>query len=209
MPCHERPNSAVIVWSFGAGLPRGRPEHRFLFSCGSASARHPDTAGSTHIGASARSALACIRNACGSDCRRNTGGQLAVAGWRAATWLATTFVRRAPGCARLWRPNLQSHACGRPAHVVAARASHIHRQQDGRISKDLLARSRRADLFGDYHDLFREFKFNCALVNTTSLMHDRLLTDSSMRIAHTDPEYTVFVSRRTESAVVESLVERQ
>jgi hypothetical protein len=73
---------------------------------------------------------------------------------------------------------------------------------------DLLARSRRADLFGDYQGLFREFNFKCALVNTMSLMHDRLLTDSSMRVAYTDPEYTVFVSKRTESAAVESLVER-
>ena len=74
---------------------------------------------------------------------------------------------------------------------------------------DLLARSRRADLFGDYQGLFREFNFNCALVTTTSLMHDGLLTDSSMRVAYTDPEYTVFVSKGTESAVVESLVERR
>ncbi len=63
---------------------------------------------------------------------------------------------------------------------------------------ELLARSRRADMFGDYQGLFREFKFNCALVNTTSLMHERLLTDSSMRVAYTDPEFTVFVNQRTE-----------
>ena len=74
---------------------------------------------------------------------------------------------------------------------------------------DLLARSRKADLFGDYQGLFREFNFNCALVTTTSLMHDGLLTDSSMRVAYTDPEYTVFVSKGTESAVVESLVGRR
>lgn len=74
---------------------------------------------------------------------------------------------------------------------------------------DLLARSRRADLFGDYQGLFREFNFNCALVNTTSLMHDGLLTDASMRVAYTDPEYTVFVSKRTESPVIESLVDRR
>ena len=57
---------------------------------------------------------------------------------------------------------------------------------DSRIdaTEDLLARSRRADLFGDYQGLFREFNFNCALVTTTSLMHDRLLTDSSMRVAY-------------------------
>jgi len=74
---------------------------------------------------------------------------------------------------------------------------------------DLLARSRRADLFGDYQGLFREFNFNCALVATTSLMHDGMLTDSSMRVAYTDPEYTVFVSGGSVSAGVESLVERK
>jgi hypothetical protein len=74
---------------------------------------------------------------------------------------------------------------------------------------DLLARSRRADLFGDYQGLFREFKFNCALVKTTSLMHDRLLTDSSMRLLYTEPRYTVFVSTRTEGAVVKGPIERR
>jgi hypothetical protein len=73
----------------------------------------------------------------------------------------------------------------------------------------LLARSRRADLFGDYQELFREFKFNCALVNTTSVMHERLLTDSLMRVAYTDPEYTVFVSKGTEIAGADKLIERR
>jgi hypothetical protein len=99
------------------------------------------------------------------------------------------------------------HAGGPLMWSLSGRRIFIDSRMDA-YPKDLLARSRRADLFGDYHDLFREFKFNCALVNTTSLMHNRLLNDSSMRIAYTDPEYTVFVSRRTESAVVESLVER-
>ena len=40
-------------------------------------------------------------------------------------------------------------------------------------------------------------------------MHDGLLTDSTMRVAFTDPDYTVFVSKGTESAVIESLVERR
>jgi len=74
---------------------------------------------------------------------------------------------------------------------------------------DLLARSRRADLFGDYQGLFREFKFNCALVKTTSLMRDRLSTDSSMRLVYTEPEYTVFASTRTESAIVKGRFERR
>lgn len=74
---------------------------------------------------------------------------------------------------------------------------------------DLLARSRRADLFGDYQGLFREFKFNCALVKTTSLMRDRLLTDSSMRLLYTELEYSVFVSTHSESAVVNRVIERR
>jgi len=57
--------------------------------------------------------------------------------------------------------------------------------------------------------LFREFKFNCALVKTTSLMRDRLSIDSSMRLVYTEPEYTVFVSTRTESAVVKGPIEER
>jgi len=74
---------------------------------------------------------------------------------------------------------------------------------------DLLARSRGADVFGDYQGLFREFKFNCALVKTTSLMRDRLSIDSSMRLIYTEPDYTVFVSTRTESAVVKGPIEER
>ncbi len=74
---------------------------------------------------------------------------------------------------------------------------------------ELLARSRGADVFGDYQGLFREFAFNCALVKTTSLMRDRLLTDSSMRLLYTEPEYSVFGSTRTESAVVKGPIERR
>jgi len=36
-----------------------------------------------------------------------------------------------------------------------------------------------------------------------------MLTDSSMRVAYTDPEYTVFVSGGSVNAGVESLVERR
>jgi hypothetical protein len=71
---------------------------------------------------------------------------------------------------------------------------------DSRIDaypKDLLARSRQADVFGDYQGLFHDFNFECALVKTPSAMHDHLLADSSMQLAYTDPDYTVFVRKDT------------
>lgn len=60
---------------------------------------------------------------------------------------------------------------------------------------DLLRRSRAADLFGEYRDLFRDYGIRCAVVAAGSPMHDRLVADHSMELLHTDVSHSVFARR--------------
>jgi hypothetical protein len=56
----------------------------------------------------------------------------------------------------------------------------------------LLARSRNADLDGDYEGLFQQFDIRCALVPSGTALDARLRGDQSMRVDYSDPWRTVF-----------------
>lgn len=58
----------------------------------------------------------------------------------------------------------------------------------------LFGRSRAADLFGEYHDLFRDYAVACALVETGSPL-DTNLRMGNARIVYTDALRTVFLTR--------------
>jgi hypothetical protein len=60
----------------------------------------------------------------------------------------------------------------------------------------LLKRSRDADLFGEYADLFREYGIRCAVVVTDSPLARRLELDHAMTRTYSDRQRTVFARSR-------------
>lgn len=68
---------------------------------------------------------------------------------------------------------------------------------DGRMeaySFDILERSRRADLYGDYERLFEDLGIQCAVVPSESLMADVLRRDQWGQIRFSDTQWTVFAA---------------
>jgi hypothetical protein len=66
---------------------------------------------------------------------------------------------------------------------------------DGRVEVypvPLLERSRRADLFGEYQQLFADYRIRCAVVPTDSPMSTALHGDPSAQRLYTDSQWTVF-----------------
>jgi len=59
----------------------------------------------------------------------------------------------------------------------------------------LLRRTRAAELFGDYRDLFREYKIACAIVKAGSPLDAGLRRDG-VRVAYADASRTVFLTQR-------------
>jgi hypothetical protein len=60
---------------------------------------------------------------------------------------------------------------------------------------ELLQRSRAADLWGEYAALFDDYDIRCALVETGSRLHERLLQDDAMQPVFSDASRTLFVRR--------------
>jgi hypothetical protein len=71
---------------------------------------------------------------------------------------------------------------------------------------ELLRRSRRADLGGDYANLFREYRIGCAVASTGSRLGQRLARDPEVVILHSDAQRTVFA--RSPSGVPPDASER-
>jgi hypothetical protein len=57
---------------------------------------------------------------------------------------------------------------------------------------DFLQRVRRAEIEGDYADLFREHDISCAIVPTGTVLHRRLAGDASMTEVFGDAGRVVF-----------------
>jgi hypothetical protein len=57
---------------------------------------------------------------------------------------------------------------------------------------ELLVRASRAELRGDYKELFAEYRFNCAVVGAKSVMARALGSDPSMRRQFSDERWAVF-----------------
>jgi hypothetical protein len=57
---------------------------------------------------------------------------------------------------------------------------------------ELLQRSRDADLYGNYTDLFRDYGIGCAVVSKESPLEQRLTLDRTMRPVYADRERAVF-----------------
>ena len=57
----------------------------------------------------------------------------------------------------------------------------------------LLERSRRADLFGEYQQLFADYRIRCAVVPTDSPMAAALRGDPSAEHVYADSQWVVFV----------------
>jgi len=67
---------------------------------------------------------------------------------------------------------------------------------DGRVEVypiPLLERSRRADLFGEYQELFADYRIRCAVVPTDSPMSAALREDSSAERSYADSQWEVFI----------------
>ena len=67
---------------------------------------------------------------------------------------------------------------------------------DGRVevySVPLLERSRRADLFGEYQELFADYRIRCAVVPADSPMSMALRGDASAERQYADAQWSVFV----------------
>jgi hypothetical protein len=67
---------------------------------------------------------------------------------------------------------------------------------DGRVEVypvPLLERSRRADLFGEYQQLFADYGIRCAVVPTNSPMVTALRGDQSAEGVYADSQWAVFV----------------
>ena len=67
---------------------------------------------------------------------------------------------------------------------------------DGRVEVypvSLLERSRRADLSGDYQQLFTDYGIRCAVVPTVSPMRTALAGDPSAQQVYADSQWAVFV----------------
>jgi hypothetical protein len=65
---------------------------------------------------------------------------------------------------------------------------------------DFLRRSRSADLFGEYRDLFAEYRIACAVIAKSSPLHARLMVDPQMALTYSDGSRSVFVRRGQVSA---------
>jgi hypothetical protein len=57
---------------------------------------------------------------------------------------------------------------------------------------EFLNRSRRADLYGDYKDLFRDYGVQCAVVATNAPMSRRLAKDETMALRFADRQWSIF-----------------
>jgi hypothetical protein len=57
---------------------------------------------------------------------------------------------------------------------------------------ELLLRASRAELRGDYKELFGEYRFNCAVVGAKSVIARALGSDASMRLHFSDERWAVF-----------------
>ena len=69
---------------------------------------------------------------------------------------------------------------------------------DGRVEVypiPLLERSRRADLFGEYRQLFADYGIRCAVAQTGSPMSNALGGDPAAERSYADPQWSVFVIR--------------
>jgi hypothetical protein len=67
---------------------------------------------------------------------------------------------------------------------------------DGRVDvypQAFLMRGRRADVQGDYKDLFADYGIRCAVVKRQSSMAHALSTDASMHLRFSDTQWAVFV----------------
>ena len=109
-------------------------------------------------------------------------------GWRPISSAAAQVIRNCPG------PIFNTYEAGGvliwfvPEQPVFV---------DGRVEVypgDFLERSRRADLYGDYSQLFEDFHIQCAVVPTNSPMADVLGRDGAMRSRFSDSQWTVFAS---------------
>ena len=60
---------------------------------------------------------------------------------------------------------------------------------------ELLAESRRADLYGDFGNLFSKYAFRCAVVETGSKASLKLASDFSMSRSFIDNQWTVYIPR--------------
>jgi hypothetical protein len=70
---------------------------------------------------------------------------------------------------------------------------------------DLLRRVRRAQLDGDYRDLFRRYGVSCAMVTTGSTLYDALLTDDTdMRMVFRDAGRAVFARQEIAAGIPRS-----
>jgi len=58
----------------------------------------------------------------------------------------------------------------------------------------LLMASRRADLYGEYEELFQNYRFRCAVVAARSPMASRLSKDPSMTMRYADYEWVIFAA---------------
>jgi hypothetical protein len=112
-------------------------------------------------------------------------------GWRPISASAANAIRSCPG------PIFNTYAAGGPLlWFVPEQRVFI----DGRVEAypvALLERSRQADLYGDYQQLFREYRIRCAVVPTDSPMAAALALDSSMETSFSDSQWTVFVVNGT------------
>ena len=109
-------------------------------------------------------------------------------GWQPVSPLVADAIRRCPG------PIFNTYAEG------GALIWFVPEQPvfvDGRVEVyplPLLARSRRADLTGEYQELFDDYSLRCAVVPTGSPMDNALRRDASMQKWFTDPEWSLFVA---------------
>jgi hypothetical protein len=70
---------------------------------------------------------------------------------------------------------------------------------DGRVEVypvPLLERSRRADLAGEYQELFTDYRIRCAVVPTNSPMSTALSRDPSAQRLYADSEWAVFIMQQ-------------
>ena len=116
---------------------------------------------------------------------RDDGAHL---GWHPVSPRAADAIRRCPG------PMFNTYAEGGTLiWFVPEQPVFV----DGRVEAyplPLLERSRRADLTGEYRELFEDYGLRCAVVPTGSPMDDALRRDASMREWFADPQWSLFVA---------------
>lgn len=110
-------------------------------------------------------------------------------GWQPISYAAANAIRDCPG------PIFNTYEAGGPLMWFVPQQPVF---VDGRVEAyplELLERSRRADLFADYRQLFHDYAVRCAVVPTGSPMGRALSRDETMRQIFIDDRWTVFALR--------------